>query len=356
MKQRDIARYRLVRQHIAASKLSSPAEVVSSLGAVQAQDYLGALWAIGLRLPGGTESMVEEAVADRTIVRTWPMRGTLHFVAASDVHWMLELLAPRAIRAAEGRMRRLGIDEAAMLRSRELLAGALQGGKRLTRPEAYAVLEKGGVRTAGQRGLQITWRLAHEGLLCLAGREGKLHTFALLDEWVPRGRRFGREEALAELARRYFAGHGPASVRDFAWWSGLRISEAEEGLLAVSAGLSRHDVGDAVYWASPEPQELMGASGGFLLPAFDEFAVGYTDRRAALSEDRAGERPSGFVVLGPAAIADGRMVGNWRRTLDKTGCSVALAPFARLSAAERRALSAHAERYGRFLGASVEVH
>ncbi|MDA4117953.1 MAG: winged helix DNA-binding domain-containing protein [Thaumarchaeota archaeon] len=355
MTPRDIARRRLVQQRIAGAKFKTPNDVVASLGAVQAQNFLGALWGIGLRMADATEPQVEQAIADRTIVRTWPMRGTLHFVAAPDVHWMLELLTPRVIAGAKGRMRQFGIDDAAISRSRELLVGALQGGKKLSRTGIYKMLDSAGVSTSGQRGLHILWRLAHDGLLCLGPRIGKQQTFVLLDEWVPRGKRLRREAALSELALRYFVGHGPATLQDFAWWSGLTISDARVGLEAVSTQLSNHMADGKAYWTSPKIPESRGASEGYLLPPFDEFLVGYADRTAALDPSNKVEPPAPSMVLGPAVVVDGRLKGAWTRTGTKNKVSVAVAPFSPLRDAELRALSVPAQKYGRFLGVPSEL-
>ncbi|MDA4131662.1 MAG: winged helix DNA-binding domain-containing protein, partial [Thaumarchaeota archaeon] len=153
MNPRDVARHRLVQQQIACSRFKTPEAVVASLGAVQAQALLGALWAIGLRMTDASQSSVERAIFDRTIVRTWPMRGTLHLVAASDVHWMLDLLAPRVIVGAKGRMRQFDIDDSVVARSKRLLTDALQGGRQLSRKEMYGVLQSAGISTPNQRGL-----------------------------------------------------------------------------------------------------------------------------------------------------------------------------------------------------------
>lgn len=195
--------------------------MVAFFGAVHAQDYRGALWGVGQRVAGATEADVERALAERSIVRTWPMRGTLHFVAPDDVRWMLRLLAPRAIARAAGRHRQLGLDAATFAQSRDRLTAVLAGGNQLTRDAIYAELDRSGISTAGQRGIHILAQLAMEGVICFGARRSKQQTFALLDEWVPSSRMLEGDEALAELAARYFASHGPATLADFAWWSGL---------------------------------------------------------------------------------------------------------------------------------------
>jgi len=203
----EIVRRRLATQRISSTAFTRPEQVVAWLGAVQAQDYLGALWAVGLRFNGATEREVERALEERTIVRTWPMRGTLHFVAATDARWMIELLAPRKVAAVLSRLRSFGIDEAVLKRARRILTTKLDGGRRLTRSAAYAVLEDAGIATTAQRGLHILWWLAQHCIICFGPREGKQQTFVLFDEWLPQTKALPRQEALATLAHRYFTGH-----------------------------------------------------------------------------------------------------------------------------------------------------
>src|SRR5215831_14045710 len=198
------------------------------------------------RIAGAT---FEQALANRTIIRTWPMRGTLHFVAAADVQWMLELLTPRIVaNNAQRLLRQFGLDEAAFARSKDLVARAPQGDTRLTRNATYEVLETEGVSTAGQRGLHILWRLAQDGVICFGAREGKQQTFALLDEWAPKAKRMSRDESLAELAGRYFTSRGPATLQDFAWWSGLTTADASAGLEMAKRSLAQETVKGQTYW------------------------------------------------------------------------------------------------------------
>ena len=251
-----IARSRLANHGIANPTFAQPGDVVTWLGAVQAQDYGGALWAIGLRMTGATERSIEQAIAERAIVRTWPMRGTLHFVAAQDVRWLLALLTPRVIAHSAGRYRQLELDEATFARSKEVFAKALQGGKQLTRDEMLQGLEQAGISTAGQRGYHLLGRSAQDGLICFGTRRGKQQTFTLLDEWVPLTRSLTRDEALAELTRRYFTSHGPATVQDLMRWAGLTAAEAKTGLAAAGKTLIQETIADRVYWMPCEAPEI----------------------------------------------------------------------------------------------------
>jgi hypothetical protein len=352
----DIARRRLHNQHIAQTAFEKPGDVVRWLGAVQAQDYLGSLWAIGLRMRQTTESAVEQAIADRAIIRTWPMRGTLHFVTPEDARWMLQLLTPRIIARNKLRLlRQFDLDDAAIARSKDVVRGALQGGKRLTRNALYKVLEAAHIPAANQRGLHILWRLAQECVICFGARQGKQPTFVLLDEWAPAGRALERDEALAELARRYFTSHGPATAQDFAWWSGLAAADARVGLEMAMPHLAREDVDGRTYWLSPlAPAVKDGPPSAYLLPAYDEYTVGYTNRSAVLERIHGqGATLGNAAVLGPTIVVDGQIVDTWKRTFDQGSAVVARGHAISPTEAEAQALAAAAQRYSAFLDLPV---
>jgi Winged helix DNA-binding domain len=344
----DILRSRMRNQRLAVP-LAGPADVVRWLGAVQAQDYRGALWGVGLRTRRATAADVERAIAERAIVRTWPMRGTLHFVAPEDVRWMLRHLAPRVVRRTAGRHRELGLDAATFARSGRLLERELAGGGALTRPEAYKLLARAGISPAGQRGIHILGLLAMEGLLCIGPQRGVQPTFVLLDEWVPAAPVPEREPALAELARRYFVSHGPATAADFAWWTGLPMGEARAAIelagphLVARAG-ALCGSGRPARGSPPAAQ---------LLPAFDEYTVAYRDRSAFLDPAHASSTAGG--IGSPVVVIGGRVAGTWRRRTAKTSIALTVELLAAASATARRALTAEAERYGRFVGMPVEL-
>ncbi len=349
--------HRLLNQQIAATGFTEPGEIVAWLGAMQAQDYLGTLWAVGLRLPGSTEAAVEQALDDRSIVRTWPMRGTLHLVAAADVRWMLDLLAPRRLAQSAGRRRQLDIDESTLSRSREVCQAGLQGGKQLSRSAMFALLQAHGIATEGQRGIHILGHLAQEGLLCLGARAGKQFTFALLHEWASQARAMERDAAWCELARRYFTSHGPATVQDFAWWTGQTLGDARRALADASQHLVQEQIDGKTYWmAPPSANKEAPASAVYLLPGFDEYMLGYQDRRAVLSPEHAPKiHPGANGMLNATLVIDGRIQGVWRRTLSKKSVRVTISPFGTLKPAQRHGAGAAAERYATFLGLSLKV-
>ena len=351
----NIPLHRLHNQRIASTTFKKPGDVVRWLGAVQAQDYLGALWAVGLRTESATEKDVEQALADRTILRTWPMRGTLHFVDAEDARWMLELMTPRVVAANTRRLQQQhGLDEAVFARSRDVLVRALQGGRQLTRNAMYQVLEDAHIPAAGQRGLHILWRLAQEGLICFGARESKQQTFVLLDEWVPGAKRLERDEALARLARRYFTSRGPATVQDFTWWSGLAPADAATGLDMIKADMVHEGIDGKTYWfASSMPIAEKASPTAYLLPAYDEYTVSYKDRSAVLAPSDAERAISGNGIFNPIMVLDGKVVGTWKRTLEKKSVTVTLHPFSSIKKTEKNAFTRAARRYGEFLGLPV---
>jgi hypothetical protein len=353
----DIAHRRLHNQSIGPAVFEKPGDVVRRLGAVQAQDYRGALWALGLRMQQALEADIEQAIARGEIIRTWPMRGTLHFVAPDDVRWMLALLTPRIMARAARRHTQLELDETTFARSEALFAKALRGGRQLTRSEMMAVLEQGGIATAGQRGYHVLGWAAQSGSICFGPRQGKQDTFVWLDDWLPPGKTPGRDEALAELAHRYFAGHGPATIQDFMWWSGLPAAEARAGLAMVEAQLAHEVVEGQTCWFSPAPSIPNPASStAYLLPAFDEYLLGYKDRSAVLDPAYATRVvPGANGMFKPIIVLDGRVVGAWQRTLRKTKVLVKFDPFEPLDPAQLEAAAAAAKPYGRFLGLPVEI-
>jgi hypothetical protein len=352
VKSTDIAYQRLITQRIAGERFEKPEEVVRWLGAIQAQDYLQALWAIGLRLKSATVADVERAILEGKIVRTWPMRGTLHFVPPEDARWMLKLSASRMLAKDGRRLEQLGLDEEIMERCKEHFYDALKGNRRLSRPEMMKLLEEAGISTEKQRGYHILWYVAQAGLICLGPMQDKQQTFVLLDEWVPDSRDLSREESLAELARRYFAGHGPATVHDFAWWAGLTVTEARSGLEAAMPELTSETIEGKEYWMTTDApgHTAYDESRVDLLPAFDEYLLGYKDRGAVIAvEDATKVVPGKNGVFLPTIVVDGRVVGTWKRKLKKNSIDITMTPFTHPGDLDERAIKA-AERYSGFLG------
>jgi hypothetical protein len=351
----DLANLRLRNQLIDGSRLTDPAEAVRALCAVQAQDYYSSLWAVGLRLRNGCEADVERAINERRIVRTWPMRGTLHLVAAEDVHWLLNLLAPRVLQRQAARvLREFAIDRALLKRAAKIVEQALRGGQATRRSSLYERFETEKISTDRQRGLHILWWLANDGLICCGPRAGKQHTFVLLDEWIPSTPALRREEALAKLAQRYFAHHGPATLADFVWWSGLTTADAQASIEAVESELTEERVGHTTYWSGLQ-QRARRRVMCHLLPVYDEYAVGYADRTACLDPAHAKHAAAGHGIFRAPIVIDGRIVGSWTRELGKKRVEIRVTPLARFDRQQRQAIEEAGARYGRYLGLDAAV-
>ena len=350
MRPSDIPHQRLRNQHLSGPGLKYPSEVVSWLVAVQAQDYAGAKWALGLRMRRAVDQTVEQAFTAGTILRTHLMRPTWHFVSPADIRWLLALTAPRVHQSNAFQCRKLELDRAVLRRSVAALEQALQGGHRLTRGQLRGVLEQSGVHTRGPLGLGYILMYAElEGIVCSGPRRSKQFTYALLEERAPPARALAREEALAELARRYFTSHGPATLRDLAKWSGLTITEARRGLETVRGQLEQQAAEDQTFWFADLPRARKAASPSALfLPNYDEYTVGYRDHGAVFDLSHRFD-----LVYGHILVIDGRVAGTWRRTLKKSEVVIEINTFAPLTRAESRTVAGAADRYGAFLGLPV---
>ena len=343
----DIAHKRLHNQHLAIADFEKPVDVVRWFGAVQAQDYLGSLWAVGFRMRNAVAADIEQAMADGVIIRTHPMRGTWHFVAAEDVRWLLSLMAPGRIASNALWYRRLELDEATFAKSNAVFAQMLSGGKQLTRKELAAALRQAGISTEGLRLTFLLHRAELEGVIGSGARRGKQFTFALLDEVVPVSRTLERDASLAELAERYFTSHGPATLQDFIWWSGLAAADARAGLEMVKLQFTQEVIDGKAYWLAPStPTIKVTSPTAYLLPPFDEYTVAYKDRSAVI--DPIYIQQAGYAIFGPTIAVDGLIVGNWKREFKKGEVVITTSTFTSLSEVHDQALATAIERYLRF--------
>jgi hypothetical protein len=336
----ELTRLRLVAQRIAGPPAASVVEAVAGLTAVQGQDYPGALTSIALRSPVRTRAAVEAALTDGSVVRSWPMRGTLHFVAAVDLPWLLTLTAARVVEGQALRRRQLELTDADLERARGLAVDALAGGHRLGRAELLAVWAGAGLSTAGQRGYHLIAHLAQTGTICFGPVEalaGKEQLLVLLDEWIPEPRRPERDEALRELAGRYFRGHGPATVADLARWTKLRAGDVRTAVALARPELEALTVDGVEYLMDPATPDRLAAvrrqaRGVFLLPGFDEYLLGYGDRTAVLAPEFADRIvPGSNGIFLPTVVADGRVVATWRRVGPPSKRTLQVSAFTELS-------------------------
>jgi hypothetical protein len=351
----DIAHQRLNNQRITGGTFERPEEVVLWLGAVQSQDFAGAKWALGLRMQRAADSIVEKAFNEGDILRTHVMRPTWHFVTPADIRWMLALTAPRVHAVNASMYRRLELDQAIFSRSNAAIIKALQGGKQLTREELREVLQQAGITAEGVLQLAyLVMRAELDGIICSGPRRGKQFTYMLLDERAPHARTLERDEALAEFAQRYFVSRGPATVQDFAKWSGLTIADAGRGLEAVKAQLRQDVVDGQAYWLSTSALPVKDISPtAHLLSIYDEYVSGYKDRSAIGDKWVSAKLFALGNALAYIIVVDGRIVGSWRRTLQKSAVVIKMNIFTPLTEAEKQAVALAAQQYGAFLGLSV---
>jgi hypothetical protein len=348
----DIALLRLRNQHLIGAGFSTAAEVVGWFGAVQSQDYAGARWGVGQRMKRASDAAIERAYDEGKILRTHVLRPTWHFVLPADIRWLVTLTAPR-VRAAVGYYdRQLKLDAAVLERSRAALSGALRGGHHLTRNELARVLTEAGIEAIGQRLGHLMMHAELDLVLCSGPRRGKQFTYALVDERVPPTKALAREQALAELTRRYFTSHGPALPQDFAWWSGLTLRDVKAGLELAGDALSELVVDGRTYWhvGSARPPKL-SAPVVHLLPNYDEHLIAYKERSAAFDRERVASLGRRDNVLSNHLITlDGQVIGGWRRRAGRPSAAIEKTLIAKLNAAEKKALKAAEERLATFLG------
>ena len=326
----------LLAQRLTAMALSrplgNPVAVGQRLFALQAQDLNAARWALGVRC-GGSRAQVEAAFDARALVRSWPLRGTLHVVPAEDLEWLRRLLAPRNLQRAKKRHADLGLDDATFRKARSVAERVLERGP-LTREALLLELQHAKVSTEGQRGAHLLWGLAQHGTVCLGDFEAGAQRFVLQQAWVPKSRALEGDEALAELAARYQRGHGPVTVEDLMWWAGLTRKEATRAMALAGP------VGQAPSGTVPR---------ALLLPGFDEYLLGFKARSAVISPAHFQRVvPGGNGVFLPMVVLDGRIVGTWKRR----GAQVECVGFEPWSAAQAEAVEAATAAVQRFFGTS----
>jgi hypothetical protein len=360
----DIARQRLHRTYLATTPWTSGREVVRALGAVQAQDYEGAKWALSMRTTGASDESIEREFTSGAILRTHVLRPTWHFVDPADIRWMLALTGPRVMKTMATYDRQLGLDDRVIRKSLAALTRALRDGAHLTRAEIKDVLTRARVGPADflrvgtlgvQRTAHLLMRAELEAIVCSGPRRDKQFTYALLDTRVPSVASIGRDEALLELTRRYFRGRGPATPRDFGWWSGLAMADVRRGIDLARAELESVNLDGESYWITGDPPPRTRPSAR-LLPNYDEFFIGYRDRSAIGRRLKSVKAVTGGNALIAHVIAiDGQLVGGWRKSPAKDGVRLNVQLLTRLSAAEEKRTFDEVRRFAAFSGKTVDL-
>ncbi|WP_431277233.1 winged helix DNA-binding domain-containing protein [Leifsonia poae] len=360
----DLLRFRLLAQGLEDEGERTPQAVVERMLAVQAQDFGAACWALGIRAPGTTQADVIAALDAGDIIRSWPMRGTLHFVPPADLRWMLSITTERMLNGLTLRHRQLELETPDFAKAQDVVTAAIAGGGSIGRAELMELWEAHGIATAGQRGYHLIYWLAQNGVLCWGPSYKTQQALVLLDEWVPHSRELAHDEALAEFFVRYVAGHGPATVKDFVWWTKGTVAGAKTALAVAGDRLTSIEVDGTEYWLTSElasravarPRTPSDKNALYMLPGFDEYLIGYQNRDLVLDPEFANVIvPGGNGVFAPILVSRGRVAGTWKRTTNAKRVTVDPRPFAPLSNAESTRIARSVKAYGRFLGLTGEV-
>jgi hypothetical protein len=347
---------RLGNQMLTASSPKGVEEVVAALGAVQSQDYTGAKWALGARIAKLTDAEVDRAFDEGRILRTHILRPTWHFVAPADIRWMLALTAPRVHGFSGSYYRKHELETKVFTRCHKAIARALEGGKHLTRNELQTALRKAGIESDNLRLGLIVMHAELSALICSGPRRGKQFTYALLEERVPPTRALSGDEALAELTRRYVTSHGPVTVRDFSWWSGLSMADARRGLASIASELEQHVLEELTYYSNASSRKAAkrpATPTAWLLPNYDEYFIAYKDRDLVLrnTPKPLPARPEFAHLLS----IDGHLNGIWKRTFTPRAAGIELQTYRPLAKAERTAVDKAVKRYEQFLELPVTL-
>ncbi len=350
MNSSDIAPARLSNQLLGKRKCKTPGEVVAWLGAVQAQDFAAAKWALALRMHKATDADIEKVFNDGAILRTHVMRPTWHFVAPQDIRSLLALTAPR-VHAANAHMhRKLELDDDLLSRCHAVFTKALRGKNFLTRTELANHLTEDRIEAAGLRLTYIVMHAEIEALLCSGPRRGKQFTYALLEERALQAKKLRRDEALALWTLRYFVSHGPAQLKDFAWWSGLALQDAQQGVDLAAPQLAHEIIDGNSYWFSPNTKAVKPKTpAALLLSIYDENTIAYKDRSALGGEQYSEKLLAMDNALTSVLILDGKIAGTWKRAIKKGKVEITMNPFRPLRKDEHEAIKAAAAGYGEFL-------
>ena len=353
---KEISNIRIISQKIAATEFKTANEAVGWMGAIQAQDYSMAKWAIGIRSLDSTDEKIEASLDKGEIIRTHLMRPTLHFVSAEDIYWILELTAPQIKSSLKSRHKELELSESIFTKSSRIIEKALSNGLCLTREELAKEFNKARIKTDSNRLSHLLSRSELDGLVCNGPRKNGKHTYALLHERVPDKKIFPRDVSLFELAKRYFTSHCPATLQDFAWWSGLSGKEARRAMDSVKSGFITEIIGSEKYlFPNSSPVNNYDKTSVYLLPAFDEFLISYQDRSASLSSAYNKEAVSSNGIFNPVIVVNGQVTGLWKRSIKKNQVIINLILFQPHNKTLRNLIEKNAYAFGYFLNKETEV-
>ena len=317
MNSNDLVNQRIINQQLAGTKFKSAKEIVSWMGAMQAQDYAMSKWAVGVRLADSTDETVEQAINSGEIIRTHVMRPTWHLVSSDDVKWMLALTAPHLLKSMKGRHKALGLTDQIFKKSNSIVEKSLAKNRCMTRMELVKELNKNKIKPDNLQTIHIMFNAELNATVCNGPMRGKQFTYALLEERVPKTKSLTKEEALAKLSLRYFTSHGPATIQDFTWWSGLPPGDARNALEMTKSNLRSIKLDEQTYWFDDLATKEFSIQPIYFFPAYDEFMISYKDRSAALAPKFFSNAMTGNGIFKPIIVVNGQVIGTWSRKIQK---------------------------------------
>jgi len=352
----EVAHRRLHNQHLSGPPLPDPASVVRHLGASQAQEYTMAKWSLGQRTTGFDDTAVQSALDAGAVLRTHVLRPTWHVVAPEDIRWMLALTGPRVRGLNRYYERQAEIDAALADRAVDVIGAALQGGNHLTRAQVQEALARAGIEASGVRLGYLVMAAELAGVAVSGALSGRQRTYALLDERVPPTAPLDPDEALAELTRRYFVSHGPATVKDFAWWASLTLREVRRGLAMLGDELTSVEVDGLTYWFAPaDAPRRDPAPTVHVLQGYDEYGVAYTQGRSAANIAGLTIAPPDTAMVIQPLVLDSQLVGWWRRVVGRAEVVAEVHLALTLDGDQTAAMHAAFDRLAAFAGVPIAV-
>lgn len=356
MNQNIIPVLRSLNQQLAYTKFKTAKALAGWMGALQAQDYNMSKWAFGIRLKNSTEALINNEIDAGNLIRTHLLRPTWHFVSSDDIYWILELTAPRIKAALKYRDKQLGLTKNIYHKCNNILEKSLRDCNHKTREELITDLKELKINVKDNRASHIFLRAELDGIICSGKQKQGKPTYAILKEWVPEHKKTLREEALKELALRYFTSHGPASINDFTWWSGLSASDAKLALNFNKGNLISEVIQNQTYWLAnsylepnPDYNEIC------FLPAYDEFLISYRDRTAALSIIDNKKAISNNGIFYPTILQNGQIIGTWKRRNKNNQVIISRNLFKNLTPDQNRISFNSLTRYSGFIGRELEL-
>lgn len=356
MTYQEISHHRLVSQKLYKTSSISPQEIVKHLGAMQAQDYSMAKWAIGSRCDA-TEAAIEEAINSAEIIRTHILRPTWHFVSADDIYWMLDVSAPQVKRFTASAGKKYDYDAKKLDQTNSKIEKLLSGNKHLTREEIMQ--ELGIKKTSNEDFLSAALMMNAEldGLVCNGRMKGKQITYALLEERVPKPKsRLTKEEGLAKLALKYFVSHGPATVHDFSWWSGFPPTICQNAINAIKLQLCSVAIDGQIFWfGNDSSDETNFRESVHFLPAFDEILIAYKTREVSVLQEHQSKTFTNNGIFKPIILENSKVIGMWKRTIKKDHAKIETQFFNETESHKKAIIFEGIKAFENYLGTKIVI-